>query len=518
MPHRPRNIPFKRRRLPIDGDYDRRPTTPSVGLTLKVIDTYPQRGQSSRTNDKRKSSSSHSMSDHGQFGSLQQLQLMQQMQQMQMQARIAQPMAATIAPEILSWTFRHLMDRKSLLNCSLVCRSWHGPARGELVHFLRDMPYNGQGLVQAIRTRFTSETITSLSVFAFDKLLWNLAEVYYHSNPETKAIFAPQYPPDMLYHLFWTFLFVDQEFRNPRTKSKVNSGYYIRLLQGEGCTYPKPHFHKKVFKNIFNNIRAKPLLPTPHLIQTLQVLGEGHGGGAAALNSLFMRFSGSLRIEDSLRKVRQWWRNMREIGAQISSTSMPPSTSSSLDVGGGGGGGGGSTATMASSTGTLFDTKDSSRTFDVDTPLFESNDFSQMPVFTSYHPQQQQHHETGSRSTLSSPALHRYSLFGGSASGSRSDACLHQHHSHYHNTYLYQHPPFMNLGFTSVRFGWHPEGDGLDNVVRLPFSEEPSRLGDQHRVLQASSIVTETGVVGGDEEEEDGGEEENPAVHIEVEQ
>ncbi|KAG0238922.1 hypothetical protein BGW42_000083 [Actinomortierella wolfii] len=240
------------------------------------------------TSDKRRSCS---MGDDLHLGS-----------QQQQVVGVIQPIAATMAPEILSWIFRHLMDRKSILNCSLVCRRWYGPAREELAHLLRDMPYNGQGLIQAIRTRFVSETLSTLSVFVFDKLLWNLAEVYYYSNPDTKAIFAPQYPPDMLYHLFWTFLFVDQEFRNPRTKSKVNSAYYIRLLQGEGCGYPKQHFHKKVFKS-------------------LQALGDGHGGlgGATASSSLFMRFSGSLRIDDSLRRIRRWWRSMREIGSQINS-------------------------------------------------------------------------------------------------------------------------------------------------------------------------------------------------------
>ncbi|KAG0232270.1 hypothetical protein BGW41_001913 [Actinomortierella wolfii] len=410
------------------------------------------------TSDKRRSCS---MGDDLHLGS-----------QQQQVVGVIQPIAATMAPEILSWTFRHLMDRKSILNCGLVCRRWYGPAREELAHLLRDMPYNGQGLIQAIRTRFVSETLSTLSVFVFDKLLWNLAEVYYYSNPDTKAIFAPQYPPDMLYHLFWTFLFVDQEFRNPRTKSKVNSAYYIRLLQGEGCGYPKQHFHKKVFKNIFNDIRAKPLLPSPHLIQSLQALGDGHGGlgGATASSSLFMRFSGSLRIDDSLRRIRRWWRSMREIGSQINS-------GPALE------GSGSSTSTINAMTrvsnfsngGTCSsqDTSEVLRVSDIDSRLLDPKDLTKSSLSGSHQD------SCGSRSTLSSPALHRSSLFNGS--GSKSDVSTHHQH----------HLPFMNDGFTSVGFGWHPDGDGLDGVVKLPFSEKPSRLGDQHQIMKAASFVAE---------------------------
>ncbi|KAI8595439.1 hypothetical protein EDD21DRAFT_391246 [Dissophora ornata] len=56
-----------------------------------------------------------------------------------------------VANEVLSLIFRNLMDRKSILNCSLVSRHWHGPAEAELVRIIQDMPFNGQGLVHAIR-------------------------------------------------------------------------------------------------------------------------------------------------------------------------------------------------------------------------------------------------------------------------------------------------------------------------------------------------------------------------------
>ena len=59
--------------------------------------------------------------------------------------------AISNANEILSLIFRNLMDRKSILNCSLVSTHWHGPARTELARITQDMPFNGQGLVHAIR-------------------------------------------------------------------------------------------------------------------------------------------------------------------------------------------------------------------------------------------------------------------------------------------------------------------------------------------------------------------------------
>lgn len=59
--------------------------------------------------------------------------------------------ASYLANEILLLIFRHLMDRKTILNCSLVSSHWHGPARSELERIVQDMPFNGQGLVRAIR-------------------------------------------------------------------------------------------------------------------------------------------------------------------------------------------------------------------------------------------------------------------------------------------------------------------------------------------------------------------------------
>ncbi|KAF9324605.1 hypothetical protein BG006_000387 [Podila minutissima] len=167
--------------------------------------------------------------------------------------------ASFLANEILSLVFRHVMDRKSILNCSLVCAHWHDPARLELARMVQDMPFNGQGLLHAIRTRFAHDTFPILSMAVFDKLVSNLSEVYYHSNPVIKQVFAPAHAPDLLYNLIWTFFFIDQEFRNPRAQPKVTCRYFVRLMQREGAGYPLEYFDKRVLKGSTSTLPVRSM-------------------------------------------------------------------------------------------------------------------------------------------------------------------------------------------------------------------------------------------------------------------
>lgn len=84
------------------------------------------------------------------------------------EARRGRGAASYLANEILILIFRHLMDRKSILNCSLVSSHWHAPARSELERIVQDMPFNGQGLVHAIRY----ERCLSILFFLFFLLLF----------------------------------------------------------------------------------------------------------------------------------------------------------------------------------------------------------------------------------------------------------------------------------------------------------------------------------------------------------
>jgi len=49
----------------------------------------------------------------------------------------------------------------------------------------------------------------------------------------------------------------------------------------------------------------------------------------------------------------------------------------------------------------------------------------------------------------------------------------------------------LDQGFTGVPWGWHPQGDGLDEVVRFPKPKKASTLGAEHQILQYSALMLE---------------------------
>lgn len=66
---------------------------------------------------------------------------------------------------------------------------------------------------------------------------------------------------------------------------------------------------------------------------------------------------------------------------------------------------------------------------------------------------------------------------------------------------LMAHPPFpprtsasmllLTQGFTNVPIGWHPQGDGLDDIVNFPKPKKASTLGVEHQILQCSALLLE---------------------------
>ncbi|KAF9977440.1 hypothetical protein BGZ65_007400 [Modicella reniformis] len=413
--------------------------------------------------------------------------------------------------EVLSLIFRHLVNRKSILNCSLVSTHWHGPAREELARLMQDMPYNGQGLVHAIRTRFASDTFPFVSMALFDKLVCNLSEIYFRSNPETKEVFAPAYAPDMLYHLFWTFIFIDQEFRNPRTRPKVTCNYFIRLLQDEEVGYPRPYFDKKILKNIYNDIKSKPLLPAPYLIKALQEVDVSNNNGGdgrpsmRARHSSFLNLASSMKLEEPFKRVRRWWKAAREeLGErnqpgggtsppmdspgrsstpdheqEITTpteemTTLPPTSSSgsvnttTIDSGVGGGGGGCDLSKenlpLSSNSTTMMSTPPSSSTST--TRQLPRSNSSTLPLGTS-----------------SAPRSFR------SRFGAKSEFDLNKSPVETASHADYVPSPILTQGYTTVKRGWHPEGDGLDHVVGFPKPKKPSTLGSQFLTLQYSDLI-----------------------------
>ncbi|KAF9998582.1 hypothetical protein BGZ80_009088 [Entomortierella chlamydospora] len=302
----------------------------------------------------------------------------------------------------------------------------------------------------------------------FDKLICNLSELYYHSNPETKDVFAPAYAPDMLYHLFWTFLFIDQELRNPRAQPKVTCNYFVRLLQNEGGGYPREFFDKKALKNIYNDIRSRPLLPAPHLIRALQVV-EGASGNedentssrardTRRGQSSFMNLANSIKLEKPFKRVKRWWKNAREGGEgnHLDSSGFPSSDDSQLN---------GADTTESTSHGPeTSSTPSNSLQVPSGPPAFRQGRSSPGRSFRS---------RFSARSELvlnKQLAVNKSNLDGGA--------------SHLRG-------PVMNQGFTMVAHGWHPEGDGLDNVVCFPKATRPSTLEAQHQILKCPELMLE---------------------------
>ncbi|KAG0082484.1 hypothetical protein BGZ93_002413 [Podila epicladia] len=357
--------------------------------------------------------------------------------------------ASVLANEVLSLIFRHLTDRKSILNCSLVCAHWHDPARLELARMVQDMPLNGQGLLHAIS---------------------NLSEVYCHSNPETKQAFAPAHAPDLLYNLIWTFLFIDQEFRNPRAQPKVTCRYFVRLMQREGAGYPLEYFDKRVLKNIYHDIRSQPLLPAPHMIRALNTgLGsnEDHNEGleiedtevqelehnfgtsqplrSRQLSSgSFINLAGSIKFK-SFKRVSQWWRSVRDEGE----TEHRRSTSQ-LEL-------------SSRPSGQLL-----SEMIATDVPVPPSVcPVRPLLLSSSIFPQ-------GSTSMVSIRSI--FGKLDSSINRSEGSVTI---------------STIMTGGFTTIPHGWHIEGDGLDKVVRFPLATKPSTLGRKFTVLHSADLMAD---------------------------
>ncbi|KAG0040393.1 hypothetical protein BGZ82_003118 [Podila clonocystis] len=300
----------------------------------------------------------------------------------------------------------------------------------------------------------------------FDKLVSNLSEVYYHSNPETKQVFAPAHAPDLLYNLIWTFLFIDQESRNPRAQPKVTCKYFVRQMQREGAGYPLEYFDKRVLKNIYNDIRSQPLLPAPHMIRGLntglgsneehnegpddedtRVQGQRHTGTSPSpprsrqlSSGSFMNLAGSIKLA-SFKRISRWWGRVRDESESENQTG----STSQLEL-------------PRLSSGRL-----SSEV--IDTATLAPGVVPERPLLSlSAFPQ-------GSTSSLS-----LRSMFG------KSDLSI----SHSEGSGS---PSILNIGFTTVPHGWHVDGDGLDKVVRFAPATKPSTLGCKFIVLQSADLM-----------------------------
>ncbi|KAF9430793.1 hypothetical protein BGZ94_003843 [Podila epigama] len=343
----------------------------------------------------------------------------------------------------------------------------------------------------------------------FDNLVSNLSQVYCQSNPETIEAFAPADPVEKLYHLIWTFLFIDQEFRNPRARTKVTCTFFVKLLQREGGGasegYPRHYFDKQVLKNIYNDIRARPLLPAPHLIRALQDISNvdtgqeqalndannpDHGGGGPnnlvpdvgissstprarhLSNGSFRNLAGAIKLDASFKRVIRWWRIVREesdnelVRPELS-TPIGVESQNTLET---------SSANNPTSSPTLESVTTGTNTA-LSPPSMSVADQQERPLL--------RHSVSASvsnSSTFTSPLSIR-SVFG----RAKSELALNK--TAVSRSQCYISDPIFFRGYSSKSHGWHAEGDGLDRLVRFPHVTRQSRLGSHFVILQAADLM-----------------------------
>ncbi|KAF8964996.1 hypothetical protein BGZ46_000691, partial [Entomortierella lignicola] len=288
-------------------------------------------------------------------------------------------------------------------------------------------------------------------------------------------------------------------------RSKVTCNYFVRLLQNEGGGYPREFLDKKALKNIYNDIRSRPLLPAPHLIRSLQgaedpTTGNEDGNNNTSRTTSTTRYAtrpaiyqrqssltnlaSSIRLEEPFKRVRKWWKNVREesernrVGwmSHLDSTRITSTSPSTTTI-----------TTPTTEGNNLQDTTDTAEftlgnhQYQFETPLLPSNSPQVPPP-----PLILQGPSSTSGRSLLRPRF-----------GAKSDLALSKSINKDNNnldrgiTHPHVRDPIMNQGFTTVTYGWHPEGDGLDNVVCFPKTKKPSTLGAQHQILQCSELLLE---------------------------
>ncbi|KAG0293173.1 hypothetical protein BGZ98_002287 [Dissophora globulifera] len=363
----------------------------------------------------------------------------------------------------------------------------------------------------------------------FDKLVINLAELYCASNPETIEYFGPDHPTELLYGLFWTLLFIDQEFRNPTWRRKVTCSYFINMINHED--YGHTIYDKKVLKRMYSDIRSRPLLPAPYLITAPLYTTAGATAALANLTqqqqqtdgtsvrpvlhsrpSSFSSFASSIGLEKSFERARRWWRNEREghnhveeegedeeepereedsdhVAVTLVDTSLEDGSHGDMVLPGLEG-----SSTLTS---TMQQQPQQQPTPSTSRQLSHS--------LSSMFPQGQSSTTTSTMTTTTTTPQNRTLRY---RFGTKSELVMNKQASVAlaslsGNTTAtkplaiarFRVPnPIMNQGFAASRRrrrGWHIDGDGLDEVVRFPTPKRPSTLGSKYRVLQCAELMHE---------------------------
>lgn len=216
-----------------------------------------------------------------------------------------------------------------------------------------------------------------------------------------------------------------------------------------------------------------------------------------------MSLTGSLRFEESIRRIRQWWRTVRDErdeGDQnqvgwVSHVDPPIALTTAAEFGidgplpeaGDENGAIESTQLSVTSGPPLLST--SSRSSNSTAPLPSTISLQASSITTtSSTPSSQKTSITDTRKRISNSSTFPH----GSLStldqsirmkfGSKSDMTL--GHSNYSQRWA-----VMNQGYTAVSNGWRAEGDGLDRVVRFPKPTKPSAPVDRSQLIRCASIL-----------------------------
>lgn len=152
-----------------------------------------------------------------------------------------------------------------------------------------------------------------------------------------------------------------------------------------------------------------------------------------------MGLASSLRFEESIRRIRQWWKNIRDEGDQnqvgwVSHIDPPVAIT---------------TTVAESATGGSLPEAGSE-----DGPAAFGN----------------------SMITSGLPNSFKYN--------NKSDLNLSQRDHNNSQKWM-----VINQGYTSVRYGWQAEGDGLDSVVRFPKPTKPRTPVDGDQFIRCASIL-----------------------------
>jgi hypothetical protein len=207
-----------------------------------------------------------------------------------------------------------------------------------------------------------------------------------------------------------------------------------------------------------------------------------------------MALTNSIRFEESIRRIRQWWRNIRDEGDQNQAATSTATTTTLAE----------GPLIDAENAGDYVEPSHFSVTYGatpLTTPLFNSNSSPRSTI-----PAGAQGASTTAplSSSLQAPPTNREHLSRSSIFphgivppldksirtkfGSKSELSLgHQRSS---NCGIgVQRWAVMNQGYTSVSDGWHADGDGLDRVVNFPKPTKPSTHAEQGNIIRCASVL-----------------------------